>query len=170
MLHFTYCPVCGSPGFEPSSFKSRRCPSCGFELFQNPSSSVAAFIRNDRGELLLAIRGCEPMKGTLDLPGGFADKGETVEQALRREVMEETALSVVGERYLFSLPNEYEYSGLIIPTLDMFFEVTVGDLSPLRPSDDVSSLVWMQPDEVNADDIGLLSVRRAFLRYREMLK
>ena len=165
MLHFTYCPVCGSPGFEPSSFKSRRCPSCGFELFQNPSSSVAAFIRNDRGELLLAVRGCEPMKGTLDLPGGFADKGETVEQALRREVMEETALSVVGERYLFSLPNKYLYSGLLIPTMDLFFECRVDNLNALHANDDAAACRWLRPDEVKADDIGLDSIRRGTMRY-----
>ena len=164
MEKFRYCPVCGSPCFERSSFKSRRCSCCGFELFQNASASVAAFIRNDAGQLLVAVRGCEPLKGTLDLPGGFADAGETAEEAVRREVLEETALTVDTVRYLFSLPNVYEYSGMKIPTLDMFFECTVSDLAPLAAADDVAALVWMHPDEIDADSIGLDSIRAAFLK------
>ena len=169
MDHFHYCPVCGSPSFEPSSFKSRRCSCCGFELFQNPAASVAAFIRDGEGRLLMAVRGCEPQKGTLDLPGGFADMGESAEEAVCREILEETALHVDALRYLFSIPNVYEYSGMEIPTLDMFFECSVSDLSPLRAADDVDALVWLEPTDVNADEIGLLSIRRAFLRYRQTL-
>lgn len=162
MDHFHYCPVCGSPSFEPASFKSRRCSCCGFELFQNPAASVAAFIRDGEGRLLMAVRSCEPQKGTLDLPGGFADMGESAEEAVRREILEETALHVDDLRYLFSIPNVYEYSGMKIPTLDMFFECSVSDLSPLRPADDVEALVWMHPDDIDADSIGLDSIRRAF--------
>ena len=83
---------------------------------------------------------------------------------MRREVLEETALSVDTVRYLFSLPNVYEYSGMKIPTLDMFFECTVSDLAPLAAADDVAALVWMHPDEIDADSIGLDSIRAAFLR------
>ena len=146
------------------------CQRYGVPLIINDSVEIARLSDADGvhvGQSDMQAKDVRDLLGPDKIIGVTA---KTVEQALRREVMEETALSVVRERYLFSLPNEYEYSGLIIPTLDMFFEVTVGDLSPLRPSDDVSSLVWMQPDEVNADDIGLLSVRRAFLRYREMLR
>ena len=87
---FAYCPVCGCRRFDVATVKSKRCADCGFELFMNPSASVAVFIRNGEGELLFVVRGCEPAKGTLDLPGGFTDIGETVEEAVRREVMEET--------------------------------------------------------------------------------
>lgn len=87
-----YCPKCGSRHFEKESRKSRRCDNCGFEYFMNASSANAAFIVNERGELLVTRRNREPAKGMLDLPGGFADAGETAEEGVVREVMEETDL------------------------------------------------------------------------------
>ena len=46
----------------------------------NPSAANAAFIVNEREELLVVIRKKEPAKGTYDLPGGFADEEETAEE------------------------------------------------------------------------------------------
>lgn len=69
---FKYCPACGSSHFETNSEKSKLCRSCGFEYFVNPSAATAAFIMNERGELLVERRKREPAKGMLDLPGGSA--------------------------------------------------------------------------------------------------
>lgn len=85
---YVYCPLCGSRHFSEDSFKSRRCMTCGFEMFVNPSAAVAAFITNSAGELLLTRRRSDPAKGTLDLPGGFCDMEESAEQAVMREVAE----------------------------------------------------------------------------------
>ena len=85
---FRYCPVCGSKHFEESTAKSKRCRNCGFEYFLNASSATAAFILNARGELLVERRKEEPGRGTLDLPGGFCDTGETLEEGMVREVLE----------------------------------------------------------------------------------
>ena len=109
---FRYCPVCGSAEFEPSTVKSKRCRHCGFEYFLNPSAANAALIMNGRDELLVITRKNDPAKGTLDLPGGFYDMNETAEQGLAREVKEETGLTVVSSRLLFSYSNTYLYSGL----------------------------------------------------------
>ena len=120
---FKYCPVCGSKHFVEQSEKSKLCGSCGFEYFLNPSSAVAAFIMNDKGELLVTRRKFDPGRGTLDLPGGFCDIGETIGEALAREVEEETNLIIKEKHYFCSLPNKYRYSDFDIPTLDTF-EVT----------------------------------------------
>ena len=77
---FRYCPICGSQQFKVNSSKSKKCEKCGFELFMNASSAVAAFITNSKGELLVERRKLEPAKGTLDLPGGFVDPQETAEE------------------------------------------------------------------------------------------
>ena len=174
---FQYCPVCGSAQFEVNNFKSKHCPHCGFTYYGNPCSATAAFIRRSSGQrfqalqqppcddLLIAVRGKEPAKGTLDLPGGFVDMYETAEEGIIREIQEETGLTVENPRYLFSIPNRYLYSGMVIHTLDMFFEVYIDtDVHPVA-DDDAADLRWMPLDSINAADFGLHSISQAVDRY-----
>ena len=163
--HYQHCPVCGSADFLVSSEKSKKCRQCGHEMFLNPSASVVAFIRNSRGELLVAVRDCEPAKGTLDLPGGFTDIDETVEESVIREVKEETGLDITATTYLFSYPNHYLYSGFDIPTLDFFFECQVKDTSVLHAADDAASCQWVPLDQIHPEAFGLQSIRQGVIRY-----
>jgi len=166
--HFTHCPACGSSQFEVSSFKSKRCAACGFEYFLNPSAATAAFILNGRGELLVERRREEPARGTLDLPGGFCDIGETVEEGIRREVMEETGLRLTAVRYLFSLPNTYLYSQMTIPTLDLFFQCEAEDIALLHAADDAAEVMWIPIADVQPALFGLASVRKAVEKFLSM--
>ena len=161
---FRYCPVCGSPRFPVNNFKSKRCEDCGFVYYANPSSATAAFIR--KGDLLLvARRGNEPAKGTLDLPGGFVDMDETAEEGMSREIQEETGLVITRLRYLFSIPNLYLYSGMTIHTLDMFYEAEVDDDVHPHADDDAAELMWIPLREVNPTDFGLKSISQAVEKY-----
>ncbi|GAB6983041.1 NUDIX domain-containing protein [Prevotella dentasini] len=169
MLHvldkFRYCPVCGSSHFEEQDEKSKLCKACGFEYYLNPSAAVAAFILNERGELLVTTRKKEPGKGTCDLPGGFCDIGETIYEALCREVKEETNLEISDVEFFCSLPNKYRYSGFDVPTLDSFFVCKVADTSVLSVSDDVSAARWLPLDEVHTEEFGLRSIRQALFDF-----
>jgi len=162
---FLFCPVCGSNRFNIHNFKSKQCEACGFTYYANPCSATVAFIRNDKGELLVATRGKEPAKGTFDLPGGFVDMEETVEDAMRREIMEETGLTACEMTYRFSIPNHYLYSDMLIHTLDMFYEVQVNDDKQPMANDDVAKLQWMPLEKVNPKDFGLKSVSQGVERY-----
>lgn len=162
---FSYCPKCGSKHFDINSEKSRKCDNCGFEFFANPSSSTAAFIFNEKGELLVTRRGKEPAKGTLDLPGGFVDNNETAEQGIAREIKEETGLDVEQVKYLFSFPNIYMYSGMEIHTLDMFYEVHVGGDQQPQAADDASELMWINIEDIHSEQFGLRSIRQALYEY-----
>ena len=164
---YRYCPVCGSGNFKVAGEKSLRCEDCGFELFVNASASYVALIYNDKGELLVVRRRCDPAKGTLDLPGGFADAGETAEEGVRREVKEETGLDVDRVRFLFSLPNLYAYSGLDVPTLDLFFACEVSDTSMLRPGDDAEEAFWIVPDKLDPKAFGLSSISKGVEKLKE---
>lgn len=167
---FSYCPKCGSSHFVESSEKSKKCENCGFEYFLNPSAAVAAFILNKKGELLVERRKKEPAKGMLDLPGGFADTGETIEESIVREVKEETSLTVTAARYMFSLPNIYRYSDFDVHTLDMFFLCEVEDESQLKAADDAAECMWMPLGDIHTEQFGLRSVRQALHQFRDMQK
>lgn len=165
---FRFCPVCGSSRFEENNFKSKRCEACGFTYYANPCSATAAFIRNSRGDLLVAVRGKEPAKGTLDLPGGFVDMDETVEQGMKREIKEETGLDVTELRYLFSIPNRYLYSGMVIHTIDMFYEAHVPDDAAPHADDDAAALTWMPLNEIDPVEFGLQSISKAVRQYLDV--
>ncbi len=163
---FKYCPVCGSDHFVVNNFKSKKCEDCGFTYYANPCSATAAFIVNENDEMLVVRRAKEPALGTYDLPGGFCDMGETVEEGMRREIKEETGLEVQDIQYLFSSPNVYQYSGMGIHTLDMDYLVRVkGGRLAIQAADDAAEAFWIPINKVNPADFGLTSIRNAVIRF-----
>lgn len=165
LCKFKFCPICGSSQFEENNPISKICHHCGFVYYSNPRAATVAFIRNEKGDLLVAKRAKEPAKGTLDLPGGFVDIQETGEEAISREVLEETGLTLLSIKYLFSLPNIYPYSGIIIDTLDQFFECTITPEADVKAMDDVEDLYWIPLSEIDPNQFGLDSIRRGIQRY-----
>ena len=141
------------------------CEDCGFVYYVNPSSAVSVFIRNDKRELLVCERGKDPAKGTLDLPGGFVDNDETAEDAVAREIKEELNVEVTEVKYLFSIPNEYLYSNLTVPTLDMFYECRVKSFDTLQAADDVTRCEFLPVGKISPDDFGLKSVKKAVTKF-----
>ena len=106
---FIYCPICGSKHFVVDTVSSKKCEDCGFIFYMTQSTATAAFILNEKNELLVERRGVDPGKGTLDLPGGFVNLNETAEEGLKREIEEETGLKISSVEYMFNLPNIYPY-------------------------------------------------------------
>ncbi len=106
-------------------------------------------------------RAIEPMKGWLDLPGGFCDLHETAEEGVRREVMEETGLRVTDMRFLLSQPNTYEYSGFTVHTIDLFFLCSVDETAAPQAMDDAQEIVWLWPEEVRPEVFAFESTKRA---------
>lgn len=171
---FQYCPVCGSPHFEEHNQKSKKCRDCGFTYYINPAAATVAFILRQRAkgeglkesaELLVVRRGKEPAKGTLDLPGGFSDLYETSEEGVCREVKEETGLTVERTEFLFSIPNRYLYSGLVVHTMDMFYLCHVSDTSEVCAMDDAAEAMWIPLQDISPEDFGLESVRQGVEKF-----
>lgn len=164
---YRFCPRCGSDKFVGNNAQSKRCLSCGLEYYVNPRAAVVALITDEAGNILVCRRAKEPAQGTLDLPGGFTDLNETAEEAVAREVLEETSLVVTRCRYLFSLQNRYLYTGVVIPTMDLFFACEVADLSPLSAHDDVAAVRFLPRAEIKPKLFGLASVRKGIARILE---
>ena len=162
---FKYCPVCGSDSFATKDSKSKQCGQCAFVYYINASAAVASFIVNEAGELLVCRRAKEPSKGSLDLAGGFIDQNETAEEAVAREIKEEIGAEVRDAKYLFSIPNQYEYSGLTVPTLDMFFECKLDSYENLLASDDVAECFFLPFDQIKIEDFGFKSIQEGLRRY-----
>ena len=157
---FKYCPKCGSEEFKVNNNESKKCNSCGFVYYFNSSAAIVAVIENSNNEVLVARRAKDPAKGTLDLPGGFAAMHETIEETVRREVLEETCLKINSLKYIFSIPNIYEYSGFEVHTMDLFFECKIDDFSNMKAQDDVLELLFIPKKELNPDDFGLTSIKK----------
>ncbi len=82
------------------------CPECG--RFANRGVTIDAVIIR-AGQILLIKRGVEPFKGYWALCGGYVSWDETVEEAVRREVMEELQLTVVSLEFIdyYSDPSRH---------------------------------------------------------------
>ena len=98
------CGLCGSP-MEWSSLISKRCTHCGEELW--PKLSTAIIVLIHRGEEALLVKAKNFRRDYYGLVAGFVETGESLEECVSREVMEETGLRITNVRYFGSQPWPY---------------------------------------------------------------
>ena len=90
-----FCPSCAAALETKDVFGQDRpvCPDCGRVMFYDPKVAVICIVPRD-GKVLMIRRATELGYGQWGLPGGYVDRGEVVELAAAREVLEETGLKV----------------------------------------------------------------------------
>ncbi len=106
-----YCGACGRATVARLSERSRECPSCGLVVYPRLAPAIMALVR--RGRELLLARSSRFPKGMYSALAGFVEPGETIEQCLEREVMEETGVRVSEVRYFASQPWPFPHSLMI---------------------------------------------------------
>ena len=158
---FRFCPACAAEALEfPPNGRLCNCAACGFRFFFNCAAAAAAFIFHGE-RIILTVRAHEPRKGALDLPGGFLDYEETVEEALRREIREELAIETSSFRYLTSAPNDYLYGDVLYKTADLYFTCQADDIAGIRAGDDASDFVLVEPGQLDPARLAFPSSVRA---------
>lgn len=135
-----------------------QCPECG--RWGNRGLSVDAVIVK-QGKVLLVLRGAEPCKGMWALPGGYVGWDESTEQAVIREVKEETHLQVMQAKLIgvYSAPHRHPSHAITIA-----YRVEVKDDTP-RADDDAQDTRWFAlsdlPDTLAFDHGQIIADARA---------
>jgi ADP-ribose pyrophosphatase YjhB (NUDIX family) len=110
---------------------------------------AGAVITDETDRLLLIKRRNEPGAGLWSLPGGRIEPGETGEQAVAREVLEETGLTVAVGRLLGAVQRP-GLAGAVIDIRDYLASVTGGLLAA---GDDAADARWVTPAELGRMDL-----------------
>jgi ADP-ribose pyrophosphatase YjhB (NUDIX family) len=149
LLHgWRLCPRCG--GELRAEAHAASCPACGSAYYANSAPTASALCVDEDGRALLGRRAHEPARGRWDIPGGFLEEGEHPLDGLRRELLEETGLTVEPTSFLGTWMDRYGEGELAIATLNLVWVARVVDGSP-SPADDVSELAWFAPDELPSE-------------------
>jgi NAD+ diphosphatase len=99
----THCPRCGTATVPEPAGDSTRCPKDGTEHFPRTDPAVIMLVTDDEDRCLLGRNATWPER-RFSILAGFVDSGESAEQAVIREVHEETGIAVENVRYLGSQP------------------------------------------------------------------
>ena len=135
-----FCGRCRTELQDSDTDSALFCPVCGARYFpQLAPAVIVAVTRNEGREILLAHN--RNFEGNVhSLIAGFVEAGETVEQAVEREVMEETSIRVGNIRYLRSQPWPFPNSLMLAFRAEYLSGTATPDGSEL------DSLGWFRPD------------------------
>jgi len=115
-----FCQYCGGPLRESliASVSRPVCSSCGRITYLDPKVAAVTLVYSDH-KLLLVKRAIEPAYGRWSFPSGYVNRGEKIEHAVEREVLEECGLETVVDRLVGLYSKEYD------PVVLAVYEVSV---------------------------------------------
>ena len=103
-LKDSHCCYCGSK-YPSRANWPRQCRSCGNRSYRNPLPVVVVLVPV-AGGLVAIRRNSEPQKGTVTLPGGYLELGESWQEGAKRELLEETGIDLArGKLRLYDVMN-----------------------------------------------------------------
>lgn len=158
---YKFCPRCGGglglKRLKASDPQRLVCASCEFVFFLDPKLAACSIFRVD-GKIVLGRRAIEPAAGRWVFPGGFVDRGETVEEAAIREAREEMNVEV----RLVELLNVYSYAQRPVVIIVYAAEVVGGEL---RAADECLEVRGFTPEEIPWNELAFASTRDALREY-----
>jgi NADH pyrophosphatase NudC (nudix superfamily) len=163
-MEYNFCPKCGNEA-ERKLYNLLVCKNCGYNFYINPSSTNAVILENSKGEILLIKRKFEPKKGYLDLPGGFIETGESLEESSIREVKEELGIDITEVKYFNSYPDEYLFQGINIKTLGFVLTGKVEDNVKIVASDDADEATFYKKEDLPIEKVAFKSLRQGLRDY-----
>jgi NAD+ diphosphatase len=106
-----FCGRCGVPLGTKAAERAKECPQCG--LLHFPRLAPAIIVLVERGNELLLARSRHFMPGMYSVLAGFVEPGESLEEAVVREVKEEVGIEVTDIKYFGSQPWPFPHSLMI---------------------------------------------------------
>lgn len=139
----TFCSKCGNLFDSDVPSNARVCGSCGSEEYKNPLPGAVTVVQRD-GQVLIGKRRKDSFEpGKWCLPGGFIEFGEDFLSAARREVREETGLTVEIEGMINVVSN---FLAPDLQTLVIVLQARIVGGNP-APGDDLQELRWVSSEE-----------------------
>lgn len=92
-----FCPRCGARLVDSTEFIAMQCPDCGDLLFPRIDPCIIVLVR--KGDKILLARHVQRNQDIYACLAGFVEAGETIENAVRREIFEETGIKVKNIQY-----------------------------------------------------------------------
>jgi 8-oxo-dGTP diphosphatase len=144
-MTYKYCSICGGR-LKKDKRGNLACIKCSFINFRNPRPTATGLIFY-KNKILLTKRAKKPFKGWWDLPGGYVEHGETAEQALKREMKEETGLDI-------KIKNIFgTYLGIASFDADKYWILSIVFIAEaqkreLQANDDVLASRWFAKKEI----------------------
>ena len=144
-----YCGACATPTVQAPGERCLRCPACSHSAYPRISPAMMVLIRNE-GAILLARHTHSPTRFFTAL-AGFLEAGESIEDAVHREVYEEVGLTVTNLSYFGSPPWPFPPSLMIAYTADYLGGTIKVDQS------EIAEARWFGPDDAfpNVPPLGL---------------
>jgi NAD+ diphosphatase len=152
-----FCGRCGTPTEYAAGERAKRCPACGLLSF--PRLSPAIIVLVERGDEVLLARGTNFPPGMYSTLAGFVEPGESLEEAVDREVFEESGIRLTNLRYFGSQPWPFPHSLMIGFTA----EYAGGEIS-IDPTE-IADARWFTYDSLPQIPQKLSIARRLIDRY-----
>jgi NAD+ diphosphatase len=139
-----YCGACGAPTIPQRAGHCMRCSKEGSAQEFFPRIDPAIIVLVTDGERALLGRQATWPPGRYSTIAGFVEPGESLEDAVAREVMEETCVSVIGARYDSSQPWPFPAS------IMLGFRAWARPGSPVRCSGELEDARWFSREDIRA--------------------